>query len=859
MPARSPKEVQGDGVIRLDMLFLSLLVGCCVSLTGGSRSKGGISISKVLTRNLIQDVFLRFCGLGDDCVPGYFAVGLQAFTELMKRGLNPLRSLRESSKGYSTQGQTMAILLALGAVLFLFAGHVTPVTGPIALALMPEQGGAPLVSGSGFAENAVYSSTAPPTIAAGVKRFGSWLGSDRSVGKAQSLWFPAVPAFHILVAGYAVGEGCEIFVETEETNGKISRIAISPDVNPGESWQMQTISFANSQQLVRFRIVATDASTGARGWIGFSQPFQIAGSDVAELVKQLVLVGLTACATLVAMLFPGLFMRHRSCMANRPQLAFVWVPVPGFLGLAILGLLSWIAPRSLGVRHIPQWVFGLLFCCALYHAARFPLSTYTTRLERRVLLAVLVLASLTISKSIYSLGPVGELYHGQISRTLEIGGRSDSRIPYHVVQLIGWKSRPYSGFATSLFSPWNFSSRGPLAGFAASPIVLAAPVRLPNEMPNQAWTVYDPQGFSAFRIAMIVTACCSLIAVFGVAGLFLDANWALLAFLVTATTPFVIHEIYFTWPKLEAAWFVLLAAYLMFRARYFLAGLLVGIGYLCHPLALLSMPALLAIAFLSNMPFEGRIPTIRKLYIWSSRAAAVFLGVAIWMAIWGLVNRKHYVQSGFLSYFVAADGQIPNVRNWLLSRWNSISNTLIPLNLFLLHRTNPGMNSIEGKSPLIVQFYLQYWITLPFGVGISYFFFLLKFLYSAFLRARAWLLLVVAVPFGCFAAYWGADSSGMLREGLHPWVLSIMILSIVMWQRTVREHKYSEACALALLIRGVETLSMLLIPAVATQHRLVDIQFALSDAVALATMAASAGWLYIFTFRHAWSLVNAER
>jgi hypothetical protein len=761
----------------------------------------------------------------------------------------------------SRLSHSIAILLSFGAVLFSLAGYVTRVkpAAPTASALKLEQAGAPMVSGTGFAENAVYSSTAPPTIAADIKRFGSWLGSDRSVGEAQSSWYAAVPAFNILVAGYPVGERCEIVIETRETNGKLGRIAVFPAVNPGESWQMQTISLANSQQLSHFRIVATDRSTGARGWVGFSEPFKIAGADIPELSKQLAMVGLTASAAFVALLFPGLFLRHRSHALNRPQLAFLWIPVPGFLGLAILGLICWIAPRSLGARHIAQWVLGIVFVCALYHAARFPLSSYTTKLERRVLLVVLMLGALCISKAVYSVGPVGELYHGQISRTLEIGGRSDSRIPYHVVQLIAWKSRPYSGFATSLFSPWNFSSRGPLAAFAASPIVLAAPVRVPNQMPSQTWTVFDPEGFSAFRIAMIVTACGSLIAVFGVAGLFLDSDWALLAFLATATTPFVIHEIYFTWPKLEAAWFVLLAGYLIFRARYFLAGLLVGIGYLCHPLALLSMPALLAIAFLSNMPLEGRMPAIRKLYVWSSRAAAVFLGVAIWMAIWALVNRKHYVQSGFLAYFAAADGQIPNVRNWLLSRWNSISNTLIPLNLFLLHRTNPGMNSIEGKSPLIVQFYLQYWSTLPFGVGILYFFFLLKFLYSAFLRARAWLLLVFAVPFGCFAAYWGADSSGMLREGLHPWVLSLMIFSVVMWQRTAREHKYSEACALALLIRGVETISMLLIPAVVTQHRLVDIQFALSDAVALVTMAASAGWLYIFTFRHAWSLVNVER
>ncbi len=92
-------------------------------------------------------------------------------------------------------------------------------------------------------------------------------------------------------------------------------------------------------------------------------------------------------------------------------------------------------------------------------------------------------------------------------------------------------------------------------------------------MPDQPWTVFDSEGFSAYRIVMIVMACCSLSAVFGVARLFLDEQWAFLAYLVTVTTPFVVHETYFTWPKLEAASLVLLASYLIVRRRFLLAGL----------------------------------------------------------------------------------------------------------------------------------------------------------------------------------------------------------------------------------------------------------------------------------------------
>jgi hypothetical protein len=67
---------------------------------------------------------------------------------------------------------------------------------------------------------------------------------------------------------------------------------------------------------------------------------------------------------------------------------------------------------------------------------------------------------------------------------------------------------------------------------------------------------------------------------------------AYLALLLAATTPFLVHEVWFTWPKLLAASFVLLAAACIIERRPVAGGLLAGIGYLAHPMALLSYPAL---------------------------------------------------------------------------------------------------------------------------------------------------------------------------------------------------------------------------------------------------------------------------
>jgi 5-dehydro-4-deoxyglucarate dehydratase len=89
-----------------------------------------------------------FGGLGDDCVPGYFAIGVQAYTssisniapklslaladaglkgdfvrlrDLMKRYVNPLYALRERAKGYE-----VAVMKEAMQMLGMPAGPVRP-------------------------------------------------------------------------------------------------------------------------------------------------------------------------------------------------------------------------------------------------------------------------------------------------------------------------------------------------------------------------------------------------------------------------------------------------------------------------------------------------------------------------------------------------------------------------------------------------------------------------------------------------------------------------------------------------------------------------------------------------------------
>jgi 5-dehydro-4-deoxyglucarate dehydratase len=103
-------------------------------------------LQRIMERN--GDRLAWFGGLGDDCVPGYFAVGVQAYTssisniapklslalaeagmkrdferlnELMSRYVNPLYALRERSRGYE-----VAAMKAAMELLGMPAGPVRP-------------------------------------------------------------------------------------------------------------------------------------------------------------------------------------------------------------------------------------------------------------------------------------------------------------------------------------------------------------------------------------------------------------------------------------------------------------------------------------------------------------------------------------------------------------------------------------------------------------------------------------------------------------------------------------------------------------------------------------------------------------
>jgi hypothetical protein len=557
----------------------------------------------------------------------------------------------------------------------------------------------------------------------------------------------------------------------------------------------------------------------------------------AELLSLLRVISTTALA-LVLVLGPGIALRE---MTGRKGVSLGFLPIPGIALLVAVGCCAWLLAGPIGSAKVCVAALGPVLVLLLIALLRAGPEGMLAPGERRALLVVGSLLGLAVARSLWFLGPEGELFAGGISRTFEVGSRPDSRIPFHVVQLVAHGTHPYSELGSSYFSPYNFSSRGPLAGIADAPIVLLAGGRPPTGIPELAWKPFDPSGFMAFRLAMMTLSCTALLSLWTLVKRLAGERGAHFAVLLAATTPFLLHEAWFTWPKLLAASFVLLATVSLIDRRALLAGVLVGIGYLMHPVALLAIPALSLLALWPLIDRQWRKPQVRRLL-------ELLVGTGVFFLFWRFVNGSHYSQDSFFDYLTEAGPGVHatpwgDTGAWLSHRLESLGNTVVPMMLSLAHGDNPSINTFGGSSPPVVHIFFQYWNTLPFGVGIVFFPLLLVSLWKAWRRWPWPVLLAVVVPFLTFLVYWGSYSTGLLPEGLQAWVL--MVLAVVAIQQAYAGFPWlqSRPIKALLTLRVAELLAVAVVPTWATRGELLSAQYKLCDSLALLLILGFCGLL----------------
>lgn len=562
-------------------------------------------------------------------------------------------------------------------------------------------------------------------------------------------------------------------------------------------------------------------------------------------LQTVALLLLTLVAALTLFLGPGLGLIHLGLLHRRWGLGLAIVP--GILLTAADGLLAWVLARDLN-PHLTVAAGAALVDLGVFMAAVRPgRGQGLGRTDWAALVLILLMLLFGVARGTYSLGPAGDLYGGTISQTLEASNRPDSRISYLTVGLVASGQAPYASKATrELFLPYSFSSRGPIPGLAATPIVLISGAVVPLGTPSDAWQPFDRQGFAAYRIAMETMASLALLIVYSVGRMVGGSRTGLFALLLVTTTPFVAHEVYFTWPKLLAGALVLLSAQALLLRRPIPAGVFLGIGYLAHPLALTTLPGLLLLW----------VVVVQRDRRWQRKLLPSALGllstlgvVAVFYGAWQLVNWHHAAQSAeFLPAVTAAGIEYParSFAIWVSWRANSLASTVVPLFVFFAHAHDPGFNPVFVQGQPLVLFFEQYWTSLPFAVGILFFPLCLFGLVRAFLRDWIVVAVTVIVPFGAFLLYWGAEDTGLMREGLHAWLLGSLV--VYAWARRYVARWPVSLERVLLATRVVETVLLALQPTVQTSGVLVSRKFEVTDSLSLIVMILAACGLLAAVF-----------
>ncbi len=726
-----------------------------------------------------------------------------------------------------------AAALVVGPIRFSGQSRVSP------LRLLEK--GADRMGVGRFQAAAVYPSTDASPVPAGVQTRGSFLGTNLFEGTQVSAWFQPRSRITVMLAGYPASAPNRVEVEVRLGDGSVVSIPFRGE-NPREVWQPWSVSIPDGAQAVRVR--AVDASPDL--WLAFTEPFPptLVSSPCWPIIQLLT----ATCLALALLYGPGLLW-FLSCPRPAGDLAVALLFGP--LALAAVGLLCW----ALGGWVAPALVARVSIGCLLAFLATWALRIGGGRpsglpREAAVVIGVgALLVGFAVAKANVSNGPKGELYGGSVSRSLEVGPYSDSRISYCLVQVVANHFGPFSPPSHRYYSPYAFGSRGPLAGLLAAPLVLATGAHVQEEFPDQVWRPFDPQGFAVYRIALIVLASLAAWAVFGVVAGALDVSWGLLAGATLLLSPFFVHEMFFTWPKMIAGGCVLTSFYLVRRKSPLAAGLALGAGYLFHPLAILSAPFLgLWIAVDGGgAGWRGRI---RDAVRFGGGSLAV---VALWQFVAYLDPDPTGRQSGFLTYFLMAAGAPAQWAGWWSYRWDSLANTFVPFHFLSIDPGEYVINSVYGRSDSWIHFSFLYWCTYPFAIGLLAYILTTPALIAAAWRTPAAAFAVVFGPGLLLVVYMGAGNSGLMRYCGHALFLSCVAFSIWSLAQPGMRWRAWAAAALAhplfLALRALEVGWMAFAPTLHGHIPRPDDRFFLNDRFSLAVAAACLAAAFILLAR----------
>jgi hypothetical protein len=370
-----------------------------------------------------------------------------------------------------------------------------------------------------------------------------------------------------------------------------------------------------------------------------------------------------------------------------------------------------------------------------------------------------------------------ESYKGSIIPGRMVASPPDQVLPY-VTAVYFFHGKDGHQNNRSYFGEWSVTSRGPLVPLAVDTLLHIFRAK-PSDPPNlgrASWPT-TKQGAQIARIlgwmtnALVVLGVAHLLSTLGV-----DLRGKRLALAWVALAPVTLINTVFLWPKLLAAYFLLLASAAVLQAAWIAAGLWAALAWLSHPVGALFLPPLFLLllreAYRQPAARRGHWPEIIRASLYFCAAGAAVVGPwLVYKMVLGYPER--------FAQYLAGDGRgtIPaaSLSSWLDTRADNFWLSLSPGAFFYSDNMKQWA---EGPLTEAMRWTVQYAKTLPAGVGFS----LCWLAYASFAlatedaRRRSLKYLFCGSALVVMLIFWGFSNDGLGRNCLEP--LTIMVIAL---------------------------------------------------------------------------------
>jgi hypothetical protein len=639
-------------------------------------------------------------------------------------------------------------------------------------------------------------------------------GGDAAVGTV-ALAFPAksLKKMDFYSAGYLNGTTVKI----ELVNAAGEAVLLTPQ-GTGDQWRRLKFSLPKTwSKSEPVRLVLTDESSAWTGWAGIGY----AKHEVwAFNASKYLLFFLKAVLVTLILFLPGLWLRA----TGRVPMPVAFLPLPGMIACALAGIGVWAGPAEL------LWYGKLVFFGACIFMlvdwvrrrvgrGRSPARDAAARAEsgdEKHLAVVFVLVFLQALFTGVNPLPVAQ----ELGTENSMPGRMVASPPDHVIpyQTADYFFNQYDGKERSkdYFGDWNVGSRGPLVplGIAAlfeafnfgdwnvvsrGPLVPLGITTLfeafklspqgMNKPRNEAqWPIATGEDIA--RIYGWLLNACVILGAFQLMGaLGMTGSPRRMALVWVALSPVVIINTVFLWPKLLAVYFILMALAAVLQRRAALAGALMALAWLSHPVGALMLPSVSLFLILAcRAPGDETDFSLRDGVSYLRGYLPFVVGLAGLMAPWLAYKAWLGYSDVFLAYVLGGGNGVEKAaswQQWLAVRASNVWLTLAPGAFYLSEYMQAW---VHGPLRDALRWTVQSAKTLPGNIGFSCF----LVAYLAFLRRpaqpalRALRTWVLGAGFLAMIVFWGFSGDGLGRNSLEPLSVLVMLFAVASWSPAAR-------------------------------------------------------------------------